>query len=147
GQRAREGGAQGSHARRWRTDVHPSGICDRRDGGYLRPMEPAQPPGNATDLPPFVAGTLRTTNRRTFTPEWPNGAKCAASLSVHVDAQTVWGALGLQNLMYVSLGEFGPRVGVWRFLDLLSRLGLKASFFIPAWVVESYPDVAREIVA
>lgn len=109
-------------------------------------MEPTTSPGSAADLPPFVAEKLRTTSRRTFAPEWPNSAKCVASLSVHVDAQTVWGALGMQNLMYTSLGEFGPRVGVWRFLELLGRLGLKASFFIPAWVVESYPDVAREVV-
>lgn len=98
-----------------------------------------------TDLPPFVRQNLRTTNARSFKPEWPDGARCAASLSIHIDAQTVWGALGLQTMGYVSVGEFGPRVGVWRFLELLDKLRLKASFFIPAWVVEHYPDMAREI--
>ena len=97
------------------------------------------------DLPPFVAARLRTTNARTFKPEWPGGARCAASLSVHVDAQTVWGALGMQTLNNTSLGEFGPRVGVWRFLELLDRHRIKASFFIPAWVIENYPEMAREI--
>ena len=41
----------------------------------------------------------------------------AGSSTLEITAQTVWGALGLQTLGNLSLGEFGPRVGVWRFLD------------------------------
>jgi peptidoglycan-N-acetylglucosamine deacetylase len=45
--------------------------------------------------------------------------------------------------MNQSLGEFGARVGVWRILDLLEKYSLKASFFIPGWTAELYPDIAR----
>jgi peptidoglycan/xylan/chitin deacetylase (PgdA/CDA1 family) len=60
-----------------------------------------------------------------------------------VDAQSVWVALGQDSVLNLSLGEFGPRVGVWRILDLLDRYGLKASFFIPGWTAETYPEMAR----
>src|SRR5207249_3211880 len=92
-------------------------------------------------LPPFLRETRRTTNARTFDPSWPGDTRCAASLTIHVDAQTVWAAMGQENVKNLSLGEFGPRVGVWRILDLLDKYHLKASFFIPGWTAEAYPDV------
>jgi peptidoglycan/xylan/chitin deacetylase (PgdA/CDA1 family) len=94
-------------------------------------------------LPPFMQQTRRTTNARTFDPTWPNGARCAASLTIHIDAQTVWAALGQDSLHNLTLGEFGPRVGAWRILDLLEKYRLKASFFIPGWTAEQYPELAR----
>jgi hypothetical protein len=44
---------------------------------------------SAGNLPPFIRGSRRTTNARTIDVRWPNGARCAASLTIHVDAQTV----------------------------------------------------------
>lgn len=46
-------------------------------------------------------------------------------------------------MLSLTLGEYGARVGVWRMLDLLDKYNLKASFFIPGWTAEAYPDVAR----
>jgi len=77
-------------------------------------------------------------------PEWPNGARCCVSLSIHVDAQTVWRALGMEKLVYISQGEYGARTAVWRVLDVLARHGLRASFFIPGWTAETYPEIVRE---
>jgi len=86
--------------------------------------------------------TLRSTDLRTIdAPRWPNGARCAVSLHIHVDGQSVWRALGREKLVYVSVGEYGPRTGVWRLLDLLARKEIKASFFVPGWTAESYPQV------
>jgi peptidoglycan-N-acetylglucosamine deacetylase len=95
-------------------------------------------------LPPFMELTLRSTNKRTIQAvEWPDGARCCVSIHIHVDGQTVWRALGMEKLVYISNGEYGPRTAVWRLLDLLERRGLKASFFIPGWTAETYPDVVR----
>ena len=99
--------------------------------------------GSVENLPPFIRASRRTTNARTIEARWPNGARCAASLTIHVDAQTVWAALGHETVHTLTLGEYGPRVGIWRMLDVLDKYNLKASFFIPGWTAEAYPDVAR----
>jgi allantoinase len=41
-----------------------------------------------------------------------------------------------------SWHEYGMRVGVWRFFDVLDRFDIKATLSINAQVVESYPRVA-----
>jgi allantoinase len=38
--------------------------------------------------------------------------------------------------------EYGMRVGVWRFLDMFARLGLRPTLSINASVIETYPLVA-----
>jgi peptidoglycan-N-acetylglucosamine deacetylase len=88
--------------------------------------------------------SLRSTDERTIDhPRWPGGARCAVSLHIHVDGQSVWRALDREKLVYISIGEYGPRTGVWRLLDLLQRKGLKATFFVPGWTAETYPGVVR----
>jgi peptidoglycan/xylan/chitin deacetylase (PgdA/CDA1 family) len=97
-------------------------------------------------LPPFMRDNLRSTGKRTIDPvEWPGGARCCVSIHVHVDGQTVWRALGMEKLVYISNGEYGPRTAVWRILDLLARHGIKASFFIPGWTAENYPHMVHAI--
>lgn len=101
-----------------------------------------------TWLPPFMQETYRSTSKRTIDrPEWPNGSRCCVSIHIHVDGQTVWRALGMEKLVYISNGEYGPRTAVWRILDLLAQYGIKASFFIPGWIAETYPHVVRAISA
>ncbi len=103
---------------------------------------------NANWLPPYVQKTLRTTNERTIdTVEWPGGARCAVSIHVHVDGQTVWRGLGMEKLVYISSGEFGPRTAVWRVLDVLGKHQINGSFFIPGWTAENYPNMVKAISA
>ena len=97
-------------------------------------------------LPPFMRESYRSTGKRTIDDvEWPAGARCCVSLHVHVDGQTVWRALGMEKLVYISNGEYGPRTAVWRLLDLLERYGVRASFFIPGWVAENYPQMVHAV--
>jgi peptidoglycan-N-acetylglucosamine deacetylase len=99
-----------------------------------------------TWLPPFMADTYRSTGKRTIDhPEWPDGARCCVSLHVHVDGQTVWRGLGMEKLVYISNGEYGVRTAIWRLLELLFRHDLAASFFIPGWIAENYPEMVRAI--
>jgi peptidoglycan/xylan/chitin deacetylase (PgdA/CDA1 family) len=97
-------------------------------------------------LPEFMRESRRSTNGRTLSEvKWPRGARCCVSVHVHVDAQTIWRALNREKLVYVSVGEFGARTGVWRVLDVLERHGIPASFFVPGWTAAAYPDIVREI--
>ena len=41
--------------------------------------------------------------------------------------------------------RYGPKVAVPRLLRMLDRLRLRTTFFIPGWVAEAWPDVARSI--
>jgi len=79
---------------------------------------------------------------------WPSGVKSAVMLTFDLDAETLWTSRNPANWerqALLSEGSYGPRVGVPRLLELLDAHEVKATFFIPAWVVERYPGVARDI--
>ena len=80
---------------------------------------------------------------------WPRDTRCVVMLSFDLD--------GVSGLLYrdpgaaarptaLSRAEFGPKVGVFRILDLLDRYDIPASFFIPGYVAERNEDTVREIV-
>lgn len=46
-----------------------------------------------------------------------------------------------------SHGEFGPRVGVPRILELLRRERIPATWFIPGHTIETFPDTITSILA
>lgn len=46
-----------------------------------------------------------------------------------------------------SRGEFGPRVGVPRILDLLARHEIRATFFVPGHTAVTFPESVGSIVA
>ena len=50
------------------------------------------------------------------------------------------------ELVARSKGQFGPKVGVPRILDLLDKYGIKSTFFVPGWTAETYPESVKEIV-
>lgn len=81
---------------------------------------------------------------------WPNGARCAVVLSFDVDAETLWLIADPANAHkpgLLSMGHYGPTVGVPLILDLLARHDLPASFYVPGWTVEHYPETMQAIVA
>lgn len=80
---------------------------------------------------------------------WPGGARCAVVLSFDVDAETLWLIADPANANRpgtLSMGHYGPTVGVPLLLDLLARTGIHASFFVPGWTAEHYPAMMRTIV-
>lgn len=81
---------------------------------------------------------------------WPGNARVAVTLSFDLDAETVWWddpetMAGQRGSL--SQGAYGPRVALPRILALLERHRIPATFFVPSWVAESYPDAIRDIVA
>ncbi len=47
----------------------------------------------------------------------------------------------------ISMGEFGPRVGTARILDLLDKHDIPATFFVPGWVAERHEEVVKDVAA
>jgi peptidoglycan/xylan/chitin deacetylase (PgdA/CDA1 family) len=80
--------------------------------------------------------------------QWPKGIRAAFCLTFDLDAETAWisrDPANLHRLAVMSQGAYGPKVGVPLLLDLLARQSLRATFFVPGWSAERYPDVVAEI--
>ena len=80
---------------------------------------------------------------------WPNGARMAAAITFDIDADSLIHIAekdGWRRPYPVSMGRYGPNVGVPRILETYRRLGLKQSFFVPGWCAQRYPSVLEAIV-
>ena len=75
---------------------------------------------------------------------WPSGAHCAVTFTFDFDAQTLFHSIKT-DAVQTTQGEFGARVGIWRVLDLLDKLNVKATFFVPGLTAELYPEAAKAI--
>jgi peptidoglycan/xylan/chitin deacetylase (PgdA/CDA1 family) len=81
---------------------------------------------------------------------WPDSKKMAVILSFDLDAESLWIPRDPKNIerpVTMSQGEYGPRVGVPRILQLLNRYDIKATFFVTGWAMERYPKTVEDIVA
>ena len=83
-------------------------------------------------------GEMSLSFHPTARPSWPDGRQCAVALAFDLDGPTgdamLDGSLE-ENLRYFTEGAYGPWRALPRLLDLLKAHGLKATFFIPTWVV------------
>ena len=81
---------------------------------------------------------------------WPNGARCACALTFDMDADSLIHISkpvdGFDRLYPITMGRYGPNVGVPRILATYRKLGIKQSFFIPAWCMETYPAAIEAIL-
>lgn len=78
---------------------------------------------------------------------WPEGKRCAVGLSFDFDAETLWfRTLKQSDSMPMSRGAYGARVGVPRILRLLKEYGVPATFFVPGWTADKYPDLVEQMV-
>mgnify|MGYP001552256414 CR=1 FL=1 len=82
-------------------------------------------------------------------PSWPNGQQCAVALAFDLDGPTgdamLDGSL-LHNLRYFTEGAYGPWRALPRLLDLLAEHELKATFFVPTWVVQHWTSHCERIL-
>ncbi len=70
---------------------------------------------------------------------------CTIMLGFDVDAETLWTYRGSYTPTPVSRGQYDLYTGVPRILGLLSEYDIKATFFVPGWVVLRYKDVVKSI--
>jgi peptidoglycan/xylan/chitin deacetylase (PgdA/CDA1 family) len=78
-------------------------------------------------------------------PRWPRDARAACAFTFDLDAETLWMARGVHEPVALSQGRFGVAEALPRILALLRTAGLRASFFIPAWVATHHADAVRAI--
>jgi len=81
---------------------------------------------------------------------WPNGAKCAACITFDMDADSLIHIAhpkdGHTRVSATSMLKYGPEVAIPRIVDTYGDLGIKQTFFIPAWCVENYPKAVEAIL-
>lgn len=77
---------------------------------------------------------------------WPDGIRCACLLTFDFDAEVSWVHRGTTDPVAISMGKFGPKVGVPSLLNLLDMFEIKTTFFVPGWVAETYPGSVEDIV-
>lgn len=78
---------------------------------------------------------------------WPDQQQSAAVITVNFDGESfeqpelpgepLWGRY--------AFGRYGAQIGVYRILELLDRYSVRATFFVPGWDVERYPEAMEAI--
>ncbi|MBD9596913.1 polysaccharide deacetylase [Ensifer sp. ENS05] len=82
---------------------------------------------------------------------WPNGARCACSLTFDMDADSLihvdYPHDGNRRVSAISMLRYGPTVAIPRIVDTYRELGIKQTFFTPAWCMEQYPGAIEAILS
>jgi peptidoglycan-N-acetylglucosamine deacetylase len=78
---------------------------------------------------------------------WPDGARCAVTLSFDADHETIPLRDADESPMRISQGQYGQRQGVPRIRKLLEKTGVPATFFYPAVSALLHPDEVRAVAA
>lgn len=48
---------------------------------------------------------------------------------------------------WISRGEFGPRVGAPRLLELFRKQDIRTSWYVPGHTIETFPDAVRQVIS
>ncbi len=80
---------------------------------------------------------------------WPQGKRGCMALAFDLDGPT--GDAMLNGSLwstpeYFTFGAYGPYRALGRLLDLLRAFQIPATFFVPAWVVEQWPQQCQAII-
>lgn len=81
--------------------------------------------------------------------KWPEGKKCAAMVTVNLDAEYFWLQLDpncVNMPKTLSMGQYGMGRGLERVLEILDKYNIKATFFVPGIVAEKYQEQLRNII-
>ena len=80
--------------------------------------------------------------------EWPAGVRAAACFTFDMDAESailIDHPEAAEWLDVMSHQAYGPRTGIPRLLRILDRQGIRATFFVPGYSAERWPDGVRAI--
>ena len=82
---------------------------------------------------------------------WPNGARCACCITFDMDADSLihlhYPSDGYRRASAISMLQYGPQIAIPRIVETYRRLGIKQTFFVPAWCAETYPEAIETILA
>jgi peptidoglycan/xylan/chitin deacetylase (PgdA/CDA1 family) len=84
---------------------------------------------------------------------WPNGARLAFWLGVNIEhyevdkpSTSIFGGTAALQPDPLNYGwrDYGPRVGIWRMMDVLDKYHMRASVLLNSDVCERYPQIIAE---
>lgn len=81
---------------------------------------------------------------------WPEPYRAAAAFTFDVDAESgmlVDNPASNHRMSLMTHQAYGPTVGVPRLLQILRRRDVRATFFVPGFTADCYPDMVRAIAA
>ncbi|MBI2165241.1 MAG: polysaccharide deacetylase [Chloroflexi bacterium] len=81
---------------------------------------------------------------------WPGDIRCVVALSIDLDGRASWVQRDPQFAQLpglMSMGDYGPRVGARRLLNLLDEHGIRCTFFVPGSIAEANGELVKEIYA
>ena len=82
---------------------------------------------------------------------WPGGARCAVAFTFDMDAESLmhlyFPDTAPNRVAMAAMLRYDAQVAVPRLLDLLARYGLRQTFFVPGWCIETYPKTIDAILA
>ena len=76
--------------------------------------------------------------------KWPQNAKCAVLLTIHVDGESLYNRNGKISPRQVSYGRYGPVRAVDRLLEMARVKDIPCSYFVPGQVACRYPDMVKD---
>lgn len=79
---------------------------------------------------------------------WPEGKRFAASLTFDVDAESgviCHDSTFHRRMSLMTHQSYGPTVAVPKLLEMLRHYDIRASFFVPGFTADLYPDMIRRI--
>ncbi|HEX7928800.1 MAG TPA: polysaccharide deacetylase family protein, partial [bacterium] len=129
---------------------------------------PAKPPRAASNAGPYGAATVakagdpawawpesrwrsiveKVRAGRSLKPKgWKDGARVAVALSFDSDHESWVLREGDNSPAGLAMGQYGAKAAMPRILRLLEKLGVPATFFVPAVIAQLYPEEQRSVVA
>lgn len=85
--------------------------------------------------------------------EWPGDARVAFWIGLNVEhyevdkpSTSIFGGTAALQPDPLNYGwrDYGPRVGIWRMMDLLDKYGMRASVLLNSDVCQRYPQILEE---
>jgi peptidoglycan/xylan/chitin deacetylase (PgdA/CDA1 family) len=82
--------------------------------------------------------------------EWPNGCKVAVCLTWDMDGEAAHyyrnPEQAMNQVSELVQRSYGPRVGIWKVLDLLDKYDIRGTFYVPGYTANLHPEVVQTIV-
>lgn len=85
--------------------------------------------------------------------EWPHGARLAVWIGLNVEhyeldkpSTSIHGATAtlVPDPLNYGWRDYGPRVGIWRQMEIFDKFGIRASVLLNADVCHHYPEIIEE---
>jgi len=89
--------------------------------------------------------------------KWPNGARVALWVAPNIEhyeylpqkirVRDPWPRVPHPDILGYGLRDYGNRVGVWRFMEMFDRLGLRCTVSLSMSVLDMYPEIADAMLS